>query len=111
MPGGVGRVQQRGAAHQRIELAVEGQAIGRIGVGQLVARDGAGVQAPALADPRGLLFDALAGDAIGGGTGIAQRQAGLEAARTRRELDRVAVGRRAGEIADLEALQRGNERC
>src|SRR5262249_35007671 len=69
------------------------------GVGRDIAQ---ALQVPALADPGRLGRATGAGAAVRGGAGVAQSQAGLEAARTSRRLDRDALGGRAGEGADLE---------
>ncbi|MCG8351327.1 MAG: hypothetical protein MI924_26460 [Chloroflexales bacterium] len=76
----------------------------------LVARHvAAGVERPALADPAGLPVFALAAWSIAGRARIVQRQVGCQPARPGRHGHRVIVAGRAGEGADVPALQRRDE--
>src|SRR5262249_42748335 len=90
--GAVGRAGQWVATGQGIGPAAEREAVGGVAVGQLVAADRVALQAPAQADPGGLLLEALAAIAVVGGAGVAERQAGLDAGRAGGHLDRVGKG-------------------
>src|SRR5207247_75138 len=90
------------------KIAETGASIGR--VDDLVHADRAGVEAPALADPTGLLFQTLPRRAVGRTAVIAEGEARFQPARPGRYVDGIAETGAAGGQPDLEALQRGDIR-
>ena len=111
---GVANASARLLAHQVVGAPVEGQRIVIHPAGSVeiddnaVERDGAaGVEGPSFADPAGLLFFAHTAGTVGGGAVVVQRQRRAQTARACGNLERIRIGRRTDEGADLPPLERG----